>query len=110
VEADVDSQLANQGCTVVVPFREEMTKRHLKPTGDLGRVVFIVRGHLILASGSCFLRLTRASLRNTTCGIPNLLRRVSVTPMLSTTLLVVNIPRSEWSRHVSWGSVREGHS
>jgi hypothetical protein len=47
VEADVDSQLANQGCTVVVPFREEMTKRHLKPTGDLGRVVFIVRGRLI---------------------------------------------------------------
>lgn len=46
VEADVDSQLANQGCTVVVPFREEMTKRHLKPTGDLGRVVFIVRDRL----------------------------------------------------------------
>lgn len=45
MEADVDSQLANQGCTVVVPFREEMTKRHLKPTGDLGRVVFIVREH-----------------------------------------------------------------
>ncbi|KAF7155172.1 hypothetical protein CNMCM5623_006599 [Aspergillus felis] len=35
------NKLANQGCTVVVPFREEMTKRHLKPTGDLGRVVFI---------------------------------------------------------------------
>ncbi|KAN0083589.1 hypothetical protein V8E54_002677 [Elaphomyces granulatus] len=30
------------GCTVVVPFREEMTKRHLKLTGDLGRVVFMV--------------------------------------------------------------------
>jgi NADH dehydrogenase (ubiquinone) 1 alpha subcomplex subunit 9 len=26
---------------VVVPFREEMAKRHLKVTGDLGRVVFI---------------------------------------------------------------------
>lgn len=27
---------------MVVPFREEMTKRHLKVTGDLGRVVFVV--------------------------------------------------------------------
>lgn len=35
---------ARQGCTVVVPFREEMTKRHLKVTGDLGRIVFVVRG------------------------------------------------------------------
>ncbi|KAM0511746.1 hypothetical protein ACHAPE_009536 [Trichoderma viride] len=36
------NRLARQGCTVVVPFREEMTKRHLKLTGDLGRVVFVV--------------------------------------------------------------------
>ncbi|KAJ3499754.1 hypothetical protein NLG97_g81 [Lecanicillium saksenae] len=35
------NRLARQGCTVVVPFREEMTKRHLKVTGDLGRIVFI---------------------------------------------------------------------
>ncbi|KAL3461343.1 hypothetical protein BJX64DRAFT_277847 [Aspergillus heterothallicus] len=35
------NKLATQGCTVVVPYREEMTKRHLKVTGDLGRVVFI---------------------------------------------------------------------
>ncbi|KFH41305.1 NADH-ubiquinone oxidoreductase-like protein [Hapsidospora chrysogenum ATCC 11550] len=35
------NRLARQGCTVVVPYREEMTKRHLKVTGDLGRVVFI---------------------------------------------------------------------
>ncbi|KAF5008809.1 hypothetical protein FDECE_4922 [Fusarium decemcellulare] len=35
------NRLARQGCTVVVPFREEMTKRHLKVTGDLGRVVFV---------------------------------------------------------------------
>jgi NADH dehydrogenase (ubiquinone) 1 alpha subcomplex subunit 9 len=34
------NRLARQGCTVVVPFREEMAKRHLKVTGDLGRVVF----------------------------------------------------------------------
>lgn len=33
--------MARSGCTVVVPFREEMAKRHLKVTGDLGRVVFI---------------------------------------------------------------------
>ncbi|KAH8435365.1 complex I NDUFA9 subunit family protein [Aspergillus melleus] len=35
------NKLATQGCTVVVPYREEMAKRHLKPTGDLGRVNFI---------------------------------------------------------------------
>ncbi|KAK0713798.1 hypothetical protein B0T26DRAFT_718406 [Lasiosphaeria miniovina] len=35
------NRLARQGCTVIVPFREEMAKRHLKVTGDLGRVVFI---------------------------------------------------------------------
>ncbi|MCJ1469329.1 NADH-ubiquinone oxidoreductase 40 kDa subunit [Pseudocyphellaria aurata] len=37
----VVSRLAGKGCTVVVPFREEMTKRHLKLTGDLGRVVMM---------------------------------------------------------------------
>ncbi|KAF2774095.1 NAD(P)-binding protein [Teratosphaeria nubilosa] len=35
------NRLARQGCTVVVPFREEMAKRHLKLAGDLGRVVFL---------------------------------------------------------------------
>ncbi|KAH6649614.1 hypothetical protein F5144DRAFT_607736 [Chaetomium tenue] len=35
------NRLARQGCTVIVPYREEMAKRHLKVTGDLGRVVFI---------------------------------------------------------------------
>lgn len=35
------NRLARSGCTVVVPFRDEMGKRHLKVTGDLGRVVFI---------------------------------------------------------------------
>lgn len=35
------NRLARQGCTVVVPFREEMAKRHLKVSGDLGRVVFV---------------------------------------------------------------------
>lgn len=33
---------ARQGCQVVIPYREEMAKRHLKVTGDLGRVTFIV--------------------------------------------------------------------
>ncbi|PVH96604.1 NADH-ubiquinone oxidoreductase-like protein 40 kDa subunit [Periconia macrospinosa] len=35
------NRLARQGCTVVIPFREEMAKRHLKVTGDLGRVIFM---------------------------------------------------------------------
>jgi len=28
---------------VVIPYREEMAKRHLKVAGDLGKVVFMVR-------------------------------------------------------------------
>ncbi|KAK4611974.1 NADH-ubiquinone oxidoreductase [Fulvia fulva] len=35
------NRMAKAGCTVVIPYREEMAKRHLKVTGDLGRVVFI---------------------------------------------------------------------
>ncbi|KAF2008183.1 NAD(P)-binding protein [Amniculicola lignicola CBS 123094] len=35
------NRLARSGCTVVVPFREEMAKRHLKVAGDLGRIVFL---------------------------------------------------------------------
>ncbi|KAF2399910.1 NADH-ubiquinone oxidoreductase 40 kDa subunit, mitochondrial [Trichodelitschia bisporula] len=35
------NRLARAGNTVVVPYREEMTKRHLKISGDLGRVIFI---------------------------------------------------------------------
>lgn len=35
------NRMARSGCTVVVPYREEMAKRHLKVTGDLGRVVFL---------------------------------------------------------------------
>lgn len=34
-------RLARTGCEVVVPYREEMAKRHLKLTGDLGRVTFL---------------------------------------------------------------------
>jgi hypothetical protein len=37
-----DWRAARQGCTVIVPFREEMAKRHLKVAGDLGRVIFLV--------------------------------------------------------------------
>lgn len=36
------NRLAKKGCTVIVPYREEMAKRHLKVTGDLGRVNFLV--------------------------------------------------------------------
>ncbi|OQD74498.1 hypothetical protein PENDEC_c010G04626 [Penicillium decumbens] len=35
------NNLAKQGCNVVVPYREECWKRHLKVTGDLGRITFI---------------------------------------------------------------------
>ncbi|KXS94206.1 hypothetical protein AC578_9957 [Pseudocercospora eumusae] len=35
------NRMARAGNTVVIPFREEMAKRHLKVTGDLGRVVMI---------------------------------------------------------------------
>ena len=35
------NRLARRGCQVVVPYREEMAKRHLKLTGDLGRVIFM---------------------------------------------------------------------
>lgn len=35
------NRLARAGCQVVIPYREEMAKRHLKVTGDLGRVTFI---------------------------------------------------------------------
>ena len=34
-------RLARRGCQVVVPFRDDMGKRHLKLTGDLGRVSFM---------------------------------------------------------------------
>ena len=34
------NRLARQGCTVVVPYRDEPSKRHLKVSGDLGRVIF----------------------------------------------------------------------
>ncbi|KAG6357868.1 hypothetical protein INS49_013749 [Diaporthe citri] len=35
------NRLARVGCQVVIPYREEMAKRHLKVSGDLGRVEFI---------------------------------------------------------------------
>ncbi|KAH7322971.1 putative N6-adenine methyltransferase-domain-containing protein [Stachybotrys elegans] len=35
------NRLARQGNTVIIPFREEMAKRHLKVAGDLGRIVFM---------------------------------------------------------------------
>lgn len=37
----VVNRLARKGCSVVIPYREEMGKRHLKVTGDLGRITFI---------------------------------------------------------------------
>jgi len=37
----VVNRMARSGNNVVIPFREEMAKRHLKVTGDLGRITFI---------------------------------------------------------------------
>ena len=45
---DIDTaltRLARNGCTVIVPFRDEMAKRYLKVAGDLGRVVFMASIH-----------------------------------------------------------------
>lgn len=44
----MENRTARQGCQVVIPYREEMAKRHLKVSGDLGRVNFIVRAGLVL--------------------------------------------------------------
>lgn len=35
------NRLARQGCTVIVPFRDDMAKRHLKVCGDLGKIIFM---------------------------------------------------------------------
>ncbi|SZF03943.1 unnamed protein product [Blumeria hordei] len=35
------NRLARQGCTVIIPYREEMAKRHLKVSGDLGKIIFM---------------------------------------------------------------------
>lgn len=95
-EIRADCSVARQGCTVVVPYREEMAKRHLKPTGDLGRVVFIV---CALPSWDRMCGSVLISVfRNTTCATPSRLRKAFAILTLCTTLLVVNIPPSEWRK------------
>ncbi|KAK7732129.1 Protein-lysine N-methyltransferase efm5 [Botryosphaeria dothidea] len=59
------NRLARQGVTVVVPFREEMAKRHLKVSGDLGRVVFIVRLLNCWVDGVLLISKQEYDLRNT---------------------------------------------
>ena len=56
---------ARSGCTVVIPFREEMAKRHLKVAGDLGRVVFIVCDNWIHAESFILTQRQEYDLRNT---------------------------------------------
>lgn len=73
---------ARQGCTVVIPFREEMAKRHLKVTGDLGRVVFIVG---LNYTPYCQKRSSNLVLRSTTFEIPLLSRPACDTQMLFST-------------------------
>src|SRR5271156_7123230 len=70
------NRLARQGCSVVVPYREEMAKRHLKVTGDLGRVVFMVR--LSLQSYKFILTVLP---RNMILEILSPLKRACATPM-----------------------------
>ena len=41
--------IAKAGTQVVIPYREEDEKRHLKPMGDLGQIVMMVRKHPGLA-------------------------------------------------------------
>ena len=43
--------LAKLGTQVVVPYREEDEKRHLKVMGDLGQIVPMVRVFLLLILG-----------------------------------------------------------
>jgi NADH dehydrogenase (ubiquinone) 1 alpha subcomplex subunit 9 len=38
---------ARMGTQVIVPYREEDEKRHLKPMGDLGQIVSMVALHLL---------------------------------------------------------------
>jgi len=40
----VVAKLAKIGTQVIVPYRDEDEKRHLKVTGDLGQIVPMVRG------------------------------------------------------------------
>ncbi|EFE33563.1 uncharacterized protein ARB_07508 [Trichophyton benhamiae CBS 112371] len=65
---------ARQGCTVIVPYREEMTKRHLKVTGDLGRVVFMV---CMRNTPIGIYYLLNDSNRNMTSATPNRSRRAN---------------------------------
>lgn len=44
----MENRTARVGCQVVIPYREEMAKRHLKVSGDLGRVAFIVGAAVVL--------------------------------------------------------------
>lgn len=81
---------ARVGCEVVIPYREEMTKRHLKVTGDLGRVAFIVclRGSQIARP------VIDPAIRNTICATLSRSRRLSDIQMSSTTWLADNTRQS----------------
>lgn len=72
---------ARQGCTVIVPFREEMAKRHLKVSGDLGRVIFMV-GEMQLVEEEVLI----LDYRNMTYETHNPWRKAFDTRMLSTIL------------------------
>ena len=73
----------------MVPYREEMAKRHLKVTGDLGRVVFIVCVRPTIAPGE-----RSYDIRNTIYETPSRSKRPFAILMLSTTWLAETIPPS----------------
>ncbi len=77
---------------MVVPYREEMAKRHLKVTGDLGRVVFVVRISVCYLSKH---RPAKTSSRSTISETPSRSRQASGTPMSSTTWLAGTTLRSK---------------
>lgn len=87
---------ARSGCTVVVPFRDEYSKRHLKPTGDLGRVWMTVR-HAHTHETSQPLMVAQ---RNSIYAIRSLLKSVCAIRILSTTWSDEITPRSSFFLHI----------
>jgi hypothetical protein len=77
---------AKAGTQVVIPYRDEDEKRHLKVTGDLGQIVSLVRS-IRPSSVYYFVFNTAALGRNGTSVTRNRLPSVSGTPMSCTTSL-----------------------
>lgn len=83
-------RVARVGCQVVIPYREEMAKRHLKVSGDLGQVTFLVS---TASTGSLWCTCLFC-IRNTTYEIPSPSRKPSDTPTSFTTWSAANTQQS----------------